>query len=202
MSDPDDLEFTHHEWDNKSKIGNARWKCGYCDHHVSSEDGYYTAGGAIFARPCPGCKGLSMFLDDGTVLPRPTPGSPVTGVNPNVADLYNEARFAAGAGAFTASVMACRKLLMNIAVTEGAKPGLAFKDYVAYLEKAGMFSPKAKRVVEHIKDMGNDANHQINPKSQAEAELAIEFVGSLLRHNYEMPSMLSGTLEEVESEGT
>ena len=103
-------------------------------------------------------------------------------------DLYNEARWAAGAGAFTASVMACRKLLMNIAVKEGAKAGLTFAEYVAYLEKGGWFSPRAKPFVEHIKKIGNDANHQIDPKSQVDAEAAIEFVGSLLRHNYEMPS--------------
>jgi hypothetical protein len=201
MSGSDHIEFTPTDWQLTQKIRNERWKCGYCDHQVSSEYGYYSDGKHITARACPSCKGLSMFVQ-GDVLPRPTPGSPVTGVDPMMRGLYEEARMAAGAGAFTASVMACRKLLMNIAVREGAHPGRTFKEYVGYLEKKGLFSPKAKRFVEHIKDIGNDANHQIDPKSQEDAELTIEFVGSLLRHNYELPSKLPEDPEDPESEGS
>jgi hypothetical protein len=199
MSDPDHIEFTPYDWQAMRKVGNARWKCGHCDDRVSSDQGYATDGTGMIARACPRCKGLSMFFD-GMVVPRPTPGSPVTGVDPIVRDLYDEARWAAGAGAYTASVMACRKLLMNIAVREGANPGRGFKEYVGYLEKKGLFSPNAKRFVEHIKEIGNDANHQIDPKSQDDAELTIEFVGSLLRHNYEMPSRLPQEPGSVETE--
>jgi hypothetical protein len=83
MSDANHVQFTPHEWQTMRKVGNARWKCGYRDHFVSSEMGYHTSGSDAFARACPNCKGLSMFVK-GVVTPRPTPGSPVTGVDPMI----------------------------------------------------------------------------------------------------------------------
>jgi hypothetical protein len=114
----------------------------------------------------------------------------VSGVPPELADLYDEARYAAGAGAYTAAVMVCRKMLMNIAVREGAKENQKFVQYVDYLGSQGFFSPKMRDFVSYIKDLGNEANHEIAPKSEKDAVATIEFVGALLRHNYEVPSKL------------
>jgi hypothetical protein len=104
------------------------------------------------------------------------------------ADLYDEARRAAGASAFTAAVMACRKILMNVAVSEGADEGLSFAEYVNYLEVQQFFSPKMRSFVDGIRRLGNEANHQIAPKTDQDAIAAIEFVGAVLRHNYEIPA--------------
>lgn len=181
--------ITPYKWERLADVGRESWKCGYCDHVVAGDQGYHTSGTGTFARPCPECGGLTTFAN-GQVLPGPTPGAPVSGASPDVDALYEEARKAARAGAFTAAVMACRKILMNIAVNEGAKEGESFKSYIEFLENAGMFSPKAKTFVQYIKDLGNEANHQIKPmgNDDAEAVAVIEFVGSLLRHNYETPS--------------
>ncbi len=84
--------------------------------------------------------------------------------------------------------MLCRKMLMNIAVKEGAEEGLVFVQYIKYLEDNHYFSPKSKDFVTYIKDLGNEANHEIAPKTQADAQAAIEFVRALLSHNYELPS--------------
>jgi hypothetical protein len=192
--------FTPFDWADLVAVSEKSWKCGYCDAFVSSNRGYKTTASHTVARPCPRCKGISMFPEDLVVYPPPVPGQPVEGVNSSVADLYDEARKAAGAGAYTAAVMACRKLLMNIAVAEGAKEGAGFKDYIIYLENQGMFSPKAKTFVEYIKDLGNEANHEIAPKTHDEAVAVIDFVGSLLRHNYETPSRVPQKLSQATSE--
>jgi hypothetical protein len=54
----------------------------------------------------------------------------------NVAALYDEARGAIGAKAYTAAVMCCRKLLMHIAVEKKAPEGATFasKDLVEFCE--------------------------------------------------------------------
>ena len=43
---------------------------------------------------------------------------------------YREARNGVSVGAHTSSVLACRKLLMNIAVNQGAEAGKSFISYV------------------------------------------------------------------------
>jgi hypothetical protein len=122
--------------------------------------------------------------------PRSRPGTVVENVPPDLRELYNEARESTGAGAYTGAVMLCRKMLMNIAVKEGAKEGLRFIQYVEYLEENHYFSPKSKAFVTYIKDLGNEANHEIAPKTQDDALAALEFVRALLSHNYELPAKL------------
>jgi hypothetical protein len=55
---------------------------------------------------------------------------PTTAVNSRIEDLpdeldtlYAEARGCIAVGAHTAALMVCRKILMNVAVVEGAAPG-------------------------------------------------------------------------------
>jgi hypothetical protein len=45
--------------------------------------------------------------------------------------------------AFTGSVICCRKLLMHIAVSEGAEVNKSFAYYVRYLADKGHIPPKA-----------------------------------------------------------
>jgi len=46
--------------------------------------------------------------------------------------------------AYTASVLCCRKLLMNLAVSKGAKEGENFFKYVDYLATKGYIPPNGK----------------------------------------------------------
>lgn len=117
-------------------------------------------------------------------FPGNLPGTSIGNVPGELRTLYEEARESAGAGAYTGAVMLCRKMLMNIAVKEG----LVFVQYIKYLEDNHYFSPKSKDFVVYIKNLGNEANHEIAPKTQADAQAAIEFVRALLSHNYELPS--------------
>jgi hypothetical protein len=100
--------------------------------------------------------------------------------------------------AYTAAVMCCKKLLMNMAVTEGAKEGVtkgakegkSFVQYLDYLEHQGFIPAKGKEWVEYVRLKGNEANHEISVMERKDAEQFITFLETLLRANYEFPATL------------
>ena len=91
-----------------------------------------------------------------------------------------------GVRAYTAAAMLARKLLMNLAVQEGASGGLKFIEYVDYLVSNNYVPPKGKQWVNRIRDKGNEANHEIRQVPEAEAIEVIELTELLLRFNYEL----------------
>lgn len=93
--------------------------------------------------------------------------------------------------AFSASVMCCRKLLMHIAVSKGAKQGLQFYEDVDFLACNNFIPPDVKGWVDHIRTKGNEMNHEILLASESEAKKLIDFVGVLLKVIYEFPRMLT-----------
>lgn len=105
-----------------------------------------------------------------------------------VAALYNEARNCMKVNAYTAAVMCSRKLLMNVAVSEGADEGQSFASYVRYLANEGHIPPKTTAWIDHIRDKGNEANHEIRIMRREDAERLIRFSEMLLRIMYEYPS--------------
>ena len=76
---------------------------------------------------------------------------------------------------------------MNVAVDKGATEGQAVQQYVDYLDDNGFVPPESKGWVDHIRDRGNDANHEIALMKQADAERLITFLGMLLKIIYEFP---------------
>jgi len=105
-----------------------------------------------------------------------------------VENLYEEARNCMKVSAYTAAVMCCRKLLMNVAVSEGADEGKTFAYYVTYLADEGHIPLKAEAWVDHIRDKGNEANHEIQIMSREDAERLVRFSEMLLRIMYEYPA--------------
>jgi hypothetical protein len=101
--------------------------------------------------------------------------------------LYDEARRAAAANAPTAAVLALRKLLMNVAVSKGAKEGQSFVSYVEYLAGAGYVPPNGKGWVDHIRERGNDASHEIALMGPSDAAELLIFAEMLLRFIFELP---------------
>lgn len=77
---------------------------------------------------------------------------------------------------------------MNIAVAQGAKEGESFVSYVEYLANAGFVPPNGRGWVDHIRNKGNEANHEIKLMGQADAEELIAFAEMLLKFIYEFPS--------------
>jgi hypothetical protein len=92
--------------------------------------------------------------------------------------------------AYTAAVMCCKKLLMNMAVTEGAKEGRSFVQYLDYLKHQGFIAAKGKEWVEYVRLKGNEANHELSVMERKDAEQFITFLETLLRANYEFPATL------------
>jgi hypothetical protein len=89
--------------------------------------------------------------------------------------------------AYTAGAMVCRKMLMNIAVTEGAKPKLPFADYVKFLEEKGFVAPNCRMWVDHIRQKGNEAVHEIPETTQEDLAELLTFLRMLLQIVYEFP---------------
>jgi len=86
--------------------------------------------------------------------------------------------------------MACRKILMHIAVDKGADHNQSFLHYVDYLSSNGYITPDGKKWVDHIRSKGNDANHEIALMTRPDAERLLLFTDMLLRLVYEFPASL------------
>ncbi|MEE6297192.1 DUF4145 domain-containing protein [Georgenia wangjunii] len=93
--------------------------------------------------------------------------------------------------------MLCRKLLMHIAVTHGLAPknpkGWAptFADVVGHLESEGLITKKMRPWVDRIKDVGNEANHELEPVSADDALDVATFTQQLLILAFEMDALMA-----------
>jgi len=118
-------------------------------------------------------------------------GNPVSDIpEKGVADLYDEARRATGADAYTAAVLSCRKLLMHIAVAKGAPVGQTFAAYVDWLAANHHISPDSKDWVDHIRTKGNEANHEISIVTSDDAKGLLAFCEMLLKTIFEFPAVI------------
>ncbi len=77
---------------------------------------------------------------------------------------------------------------MNVAVTQGAKPGLNFVVYVEELRKMEFIPPNGRAWVDHIRQKGNEATHEVVSMTKENAEELIDFAEMLLRFVYEFPN--------------
>jgi hypothetical protein len=173
------------------------YTCGFCDNRVAAGAGYHATkvgvpsgadyGGQISI--CPHCNEPTYLSADGRQVPGPAFGGTVAHISSeDVSALYDEARNCMKVNAFTAAVMCCRKLLMHIAVSEGAEENKSFAYYVRYLAEEGHIPRTATAWVNHIRDKGNDANHEIDLMGREDAEQLIKFSEMLMRIMYEYPA--------------
>ena len=184
-------------WVRCETLPNKQFACGFCNIMVSSIKGYKLGqngdgsgiqlGGSYI---CPNCGGPTFFAPGGKCYPLPTFGNSVNHVPAELNALYEEARRATNQGCFTGSVLLCRKMLMNIAVQEGAAEGLKFIEYVDYLANKGFVPPNGKAWVDHIRKKGNEATHEIALMNEQDAQDLIKFVEMLLKFIYEFPQMV------------
>ena len=86
--------------------------------------------------------------------------------------------------AYSTAVMACRKLLMHVAVEKGADKNKSFKHYVDWLVANHFVPPGGGGWVDQIRGRGNDANHEIDLVEQHEAEQVMSFVELLLKSSH------------------
>ncbi len=170
----------------------VQFVCPYCGREVASERGWschYRDEAVAEVRICPNCN-RAIFFEDEKQYPGAPIGNPIKHLPPSIETLYNEARASASANAPTATVLALRKLLMNIAVNKGAPTGQTFQQYVDYLASKGYVSPDGKMWVDHIRKKGNDANHEIALMDASDAEELMAFAEMLLKTIYEFPNRI------------
>lgn len=139
---------------------------------------------------CPHCDQPTYFGRDGQQTPAPVYGYSVKHVPDSVGTLYDEARRCMSVSAYTSAVLACRKVLMAIAVDQGAPENQSFFTYVEFLAQQGYIPPNGRHWVDHIRQRGNEATHEIQPMLREDAERLIDFTAGLLRFNYEFPAIL------------
>jgi hypothetical protein len=181
-------------WQNMQNLGARRFICGFCSTTVSPANGWIGSpqgGGANHAvlYICPECRG-PIFRRGEQQFPTAAFGNPVAHVPQELNTLYEEARACTSANAFTAAVLICRKMLMNIAVQERAPEGGKFIDYVNHLADKGYVPPNGKHWVDHIRKRGNEATHEIALMSETDAKELVGFVEMLLRFIYEFPNLI------------
>lgn len=174
-------------WNNANGIGSMQWRCGHCGAFVANNLGFFNKDGKRRVYICPHCDNPT-FYDGVRQIPGVAPGNDVANVPEDLDALYREARNCCSGSAFTASVLASRKMLMNIAVPQGADENLNFIEYVEYLLANGFIPPNGRGWVDHIRKKGNEATHEIALMGQSDAEELISFTEMLLKFIYEFPS--------------
>ena len=186
-------------WYNIAGVQPRSYVCGYCNDRVRPEKGWYTNqghainnvmkyDGYIYVCPC----GKPTFFDvNGAQFPGAAFGNPVDSLPSGVKELYNDARNAVAVNAFTSAVLTCRKILMHVAVEKGAPAGQSFLEYVEYLASKGYVPPDGKVWVDHIRNKGNEANHQIVIMSPQDARDLVIFLEMLLKFVYEFPAKVA-----------
>ncbi len=193
-------------WNDLQNLEAKDFKCGHCGEKIASNKGYFASEkrwgrrmeqynalkGFIYI--CHFCDKPTFFSEDDKQVPGPAYGNSVSHISDHlVHELFEEARQCHSYNAFTSSVMCCRKLLMNISVSEGAKEGLYFQNYIDFLHENGYVPPKGKPWVDQIRKLGNTANHKIEPKREEESRLILHFTEMLLRFIYELPGLMENS---------
>lgn len=175
------------------------YTCAHCGNLVSSSLGYRRTAKPDGTGPqlaavylCPHCQEPTYVDPHGRSIPGEPYGAAVAHLPEDVHALYEEARRAGTAGCPTAAVLLCRKLLMCVAVTQGAETNRRFIKYVDYLDEQGYIPPNGKAWVSHIRRKSNEASHEIRIMASEDAAELIRFSEMLLRFVYEFPSMVPG----------
>lgn len=175
-------------WRILAGIGAVQFRCGHCGFNVASDKGYNHTNPSEKIHVCPNCDKPTYFYRSGIQVPGVVPGSEVQHLPDDLEHMYREARNCCGLGAYTASVLASRKMLMNVAVQQGAKEGEKFIQYVDHLAANGFIPPNGRGWVDHIRRKGNEATHEIALMTQTDAEELISFTEMLLKFIYEFPA--------------
>ncbi len=182
------------QWQNITGLISRKFKCGYCGQPLASEKGWnaidkYNNQPIWYIYVCHHCYKPTFFDHVGDQTPGVIFGNDVADIDDAlVQSLYEEARKCTNNNAFTAAVLCCRKLLMHIAVAKGAEEGKKFIEYVQFLADKNYIPPDAKDWVDHIREKGNEANHEITIMNKEDANDLISFSEMLLKLIYEFPA--------------
>ena len=179
------------EWYNMSNIKSFSYTCGYCGCNVANDRGYTCNNdlGGRFSNLkiyiCPNCDRPTYFDLNKKQYPGVKLGGDVKNVNKQeVEKLYDEARNCFSVNAFTSVALCCRKLLMNVSVDLGADENKSFAYYVNWMDENNYILPNAKKWVDQIRKIGNEATHEIHIISKEDAEKSLKFIEMILNLVY------------------
>lgn len=177
-------------WDNATSTSSYSYTCGYCGNPIASEKGWKAHSARASVYLCHQCTRPTFF--DTHAGNKQYPGVMFGNAVRHIPEksiqlLYDEARACTGASAYTAAVLCCRKLLMHISVSKGANTNKPFAYYVKYLSDNNYVPPGAHEWVDHIREKGNEANHEISIIGKDDAEELLAFSEMLLKIIYEFP---------------
>lgn len=182
------------EWTQVQKIPTQAFTCGYCGKVIGADKGYLRSHAAGMPQDmiciCPVCSRptyLQGVPGPERQIPGVAYGTDVDHLPTGVKELYAEARNCYSVGAYTSAVLVCRKLLMHIAVEQGAAANQSFVAYVDHLAAIGYVPPNGKAWVDVIRTKANEANHEIQLKVGGDASLLLSFLEMLLKFIYEFP---------------
>lgn len=185
------------QWKNKFEIYNYKYKCGHCNCIVGTNNGYATTNSYLQSNPiqkiyiCPNCKKPTYFDLDLSQYPGAKLGDNIKNIDKEeVSRLYDEARNCFSVNAFTSVALCCRKLLMNVAVDLGAEENKSFVHYVNWMDENNYILPNAKKWVDQIRKIGNEATHEIHIIDKDDAEKSLKFIEMILKLVYEFPAMV------------
>lgn len=177
-------------WRNAQQVEGYTYTCGYCGKVVGPNVGYHSDSHPSYRiYICSFCN-KPTFFEDSDQTPGAAYGNEVNALPDDIARLYKEARNCMAVSSYTAAVLTCRKLLMNIAVAQGATLDQTFIKYVEYLASNGYVPPHGRGWVDHIRKRGNEATHEIVLMPKTDAEELITFVEMLLKFIYEFLSRI------------
>lgn len=148
---------------------------------------------------CMSCRRGAVLNNGHDLSPSSSPLDVPQGLDRDTEWTWNEARSCLSARAYTACVMMCRKLLMHMAVQEGL-PAKNAKDFaptfvqcIDHLQSEGVITKRNRKWVDRIKDIGNEANHDLASLSRDQATTVATFTRQLLHEVYELPFLEANT---------
>lgn len=192
--------FSGLTWENANKIISKEFTCWNCGNKIASNTGYLAhrnrnevSNARIYI--CHKCNSPNVFDKTDNPLISSKIGKYIKKLPDEISKTYEEARNCLSVDANTAAIMLFRKILMNIAVNDGADENKNFKYYVNYLCENGCVHKKQVKQADKIRELGNDANHKIETRTKAEAMEMLKFIEFLLLNNYEFADEDEGCRE-------
>lgn len=191
-----------YEWLQVNTTTSASYVCGHCGQNISSDKAYISRNpknGVQFPSIyiCHSCN-KPTFIYDSEIIPSAAMGNSVQHLPDDINKIYEEVRRATSVNSHTAAVLAARKLLMHIAVEKGAQTGKTFQHYVNYLDANHYTPPNSVSWVDSIRQLGNEANHEIIIMSPDQSRLILTFLEMLLKFIYEFPAPSITAMESQE----
>lgn len=177
-------------WQGAVALASVRdYRCGYCGREANASLGYeYGSARDPVVALCPHCALPTLLEGERRQIPGELVGRFVAYLPADIELLFLEARLAVSAGAYTGSVLMCRKVLAHVAVAQGAETGRSFLYVLDYLET--YLPPSLRGWLEYLRTRSGEAHHEIKIMNRQDALATIGLVEALLRFIYELPNQV------------